>query len=111
MPPWRIRWAPPGTLWLWCTSGRVRGISARASTTATACRPASVREGDALVVLQEQCGGWHNWSLPGLLNHLEAYNGFGYRQYQINSPYLWSFATCHTRGKFVVNGAVSIPLR
>ena len=61
-------------------------------------------EDDALAVMQEQCGGWHNWSLPGLLYRLEAYNGFGYRQYQINSPYLWSFATCYTRGKFVADG-------
>ncbi|MFI5355087.1 MAG: hypothetical protein ACHQX0_05705, partial [Desulfobaccales bacterium] len=61
-------------------------------------------EDDALAVMQEQCGGWHNWSLPGLLYRLEAYNGFGYRQYQINSPYLWSFATCYTKGKFVADG-------
>ena len=61
-------------------------------------------EDDALAVMQEQCGGWHDWSLPGLLYRLEAYNGFGYRQYQINSPYLWSFATCYTKGKFVADG-------
>ena len=61
-------------------------------------------EDDALAVMQEQCGGWHNWSLPGLLYRLEAYNGFGYRQYQVNSPYLWSFATCYTKGKFVADG-------
>ncbi len=61
-------------------------------------------EDDALAVMQEQCGGWHNWSLPGLLYRLEAYNGFGYRQYQINSPYLWSFANCYTRGKYVGDG-------
>ncbi len=61
-------------------------------------------EDDALAVMQEQCGGWHNWSLPGLLYRLEAYNGFGYRRYQINSPYLWSFATCYTKGKFVEDG-------
>ena len=35
-----------------------------------------------------------------MLYRLEAYNGFGYRQYQINFPYLWSFATCYTKGKF-----------
>lgn len=60
-------------------------------------------EDDALAVMQEQCGGWHNWSLAGLLYRLEAYNGFGYRQYQINSPYLWSFATCYT-SKYVGDG-------
>ena len=41
MPP-RIGWASPGTSSPWCTSGRLREISARASATATACRPASV---------------------------------------------------------------------
>ena len=61
-------------------------------------------EDDALAVMQAQCGGWHNWSLPGLLYRLEAYNGFGYRRYQVNSPYLWSFATCYTKGKFGADG-------
>lgn len=61
-------------------------------------------EDDALAVMQERCGGWNNWSLPGLLYRLEAYNGFGYRQYQVNSPYLWSFATCYTKGKFAADG-------
>ncbi|MCL4503837.1 MAG: hypothetical protein M1438_18590, partial [Deltaproteobacteria bacterium] len=52
-------------------------------------------EDDALAVMQEQCGGWHNWSLAGLFYRLEAYNGFGYRKDQINSPYPRSFATCY----------------
>lgn len=64
-------------------------------------------EEDAAAVMQEQCGGWHNWSLPGLLYRLEAYNGFGYRQYQVNSPYLWSFANCYSRGKYVEHGGKS----
>jgi lysozyme family protein len=47
-----------------------------------------------------------DWSLPGLLYQLEGYNGFGYRGVQptVNSPYLWSFSSHHTSGKFVADG-------
>lgn len=44
---------------------------------------------------------WHDWSLPGLLFKIEAYNGFGYRKRGIPSPYLWSFSHHYLRGKFV----------
>lgn len=47
-----------------------------------------------------------DWSLPSLLYHLEAYNGFGYRTQDppINSPYLWSYSNNYTSGKFVADG-------
>jgi len=45
-----------------------------------------------------------DWSLPRLLNRWEAYNGFGYRKFSINSPYLWSFSDHYTKGKFVRDG-------
>lgn len=41
------------------------------------------------------------WSLPRMLQRFEAYNGFGYRNRGIHSPYLWSFSEHYTRGKFV----------
>ena len=47
---------------------------------------------------------WKNWSLPGTLYKLEAYNGFGTRKRQINTPYLWSFSFHYDRGKFVNDG-------
>lgn len=52
---------------------------------------------------------WTNWTIPGLLYKLEAYNGFGYRRpsININSPYLWGFSNHYTKGKFVLDGTYS----
>jgi lysozyme family protein len=51
--------------------------------------------------------GWHNWrdwSLAGCLYKFEAYNGFGYRQRQVPSPYLWSYSNHYVKGKYVHDG-------
>lgn len=48
--------------------------------------------------------GQSDWSLPRMLHRLEAYNGFGYRRAGRASPYLWSFSSLYTRGKFVADG-------
>ncbi|MGB7654220.1 MAG: hypothetical protein WBL74_01945 [Novosphingobium sp.] len=48
--------------------------------------------------------GQSDWSLPRMLYRLEAYNGFGYRHAGRASPYLWSFSTLYSRGKFVADG-------
>ncbi len=45
-----------------------------------------------------------DWSLARTLYRLEAYNGFGYRRIGRVSPYLWSFSSVYTRGKFVADG-------
>jgi len=49
------------------------------------------------------------WTVPVMLFHLEAYNGFGYRRHhpEVLSPYLWSFTTSYTKGKFVADGRFS----
>lgn len=49
---------------------------------------------------------WNDWSLPGLLYKLEAYNGFGYRTKHpdVLSPYLWSYSKHYTSGKYVADG-------
>ena len=54
-------------------------------------------------------GAWEDWSVPGTLYQLEAYNGFGYRDHHPNvpSPYLWSFSNHYTRGKYVADGRFS----
>ena len=51
-----------------------------------------------------------DWSLPATLFRLEAYNGFGYRtgHPEVLSPYLWSFSSHYTRGKFVADGSFSV---
>ncbi len=54
-------------------------------------------------------GAWTDWTVPGTLYQLEAYNGFGYRDHHPNvpSPYLWSFSNHYTRGKYVADGRFS----
>lgn len=47
---------------------------------------------------------WDDWSLAGFAYVLERYNGFGYRRHGNVSPYLWSFTTAYTRGKYVSDG-------
>lgn len=46
---------------------------------------------------------WTDWSLAGMAYVLERYNGFGYRLHHpaVPSPYLWSFTTVYTAGKYV----------
>lgn len=49
---------------------------------------------------------WRDWSRPGLAYILERYNGWGYRRFHsdVPSPYLWSFTTAYTAGKYVADG-------
>jgi lysozyme family protein len=47
---------------------------------------------------------WTDWTVPGILYQLERYNGFGYRNKEILSPYLWSFSNHYTRGKYTSDG-------
>ena len=49
---------------------------------------------------------WDDWSVGGVLFKLEQYNGWGYRLYHpsVRSPYLWSFSTHYTKGKYVADG-------
>jgi len=48
-----------------------------------------------------------NWGIAQTLYRLEAYNGWGYRRYGINSPYLWSYTNHYTAGKYVSDGKFS----
>jgi len=52
---------------------------------------------------------WHDWSVPGVLYKLEAYNGCGYRKHpEVGfTPYLWSFSNHYTHGKYVADGKFS----
>ena len=47
---------------------------------------------------------WHDWSIAGMLYKLEGYNGWGYRGHGIFTPYLWSFTSHYTHGKYVSDG-------
>jgi lysozyme family protein len=42
-----------------------------------------------------------DWTIPGALFVLERFNGFGSRSHGIKTPYLWSFSTHYSRGKFI----------
>ncbi|WP_309751528.1 hypothetical protein [Novosphingobium sp.] len=67
--------------------------------------PPSSWEASALDALRLMgFAGQDDWSLPRMLYRLEAYNGFGYRHARRASPYLWSFSTLYTRGKFIADG-------
>lgn len=45
-----------------------------------------------------------DWSTPHMLFLLESFNGFGYRQFSLPTPYLWSFSNIYSKGKFVDDG-------
>ena len=62
---------------------------------------------DALVL--KKLNQIRDWSVPRMLYQLEAYNGFGYRirHPEVLTPYLWSFSTHYTRGKYVADGTFS----
>lgn len=47
-----------------------------------------------------------DWSDESICFEFEGYNGWGYRKYhpETLSPYLWSFSSHYTRGKYVADG-------
>jgi lysozyme family protein len=44
------------------------------------------------------------WTTPRALYQFEKYNGFGYFEHGINSPYVWSFTTLYDKGKYTADG-------
>jgi lysozyme family protein len=47
---------------------------------------------------------WADWSVGGALTLLESYNGLGYAQRGVPSPYLWAGTDRYTSGKYVADG-------
>jgi lysozyme family protein len=45
-----------------------------------------------------------DWTPERILFHLEPYNGWGYRNKGLPSPYIWSGTQHYTRGKYVGDG-------
>lgn len=45
--------------------------------------------------------GLTDWSTASMLFRWESYNGMGYREFDVASPYLWSFSNIYRRGHFV----------
>ena len=46
----------------------------------------------------------HDWCLSKTLFRWECYNGLGYRSKQVPSPYLWSFTSIYSKGKYIADG-------
>jgi len=51
----------------------------------------------------ESLAGLDDWSLGTALDRLERYNGLGYRNRGVASPYLWCFSSHYVKGKFVAD--------
>lgn len=47
---------------------------------------------------------WNDWSIVGMGYMLERYNGFGYRNHGVPSPYLWAGTNIYTKGRYVADG-------
>lgn len=69
--------------------------------------PFSWEESAVDALTEHGIGAWSDWSVPGLCYILERYNGFGYRNNHpdVKSPYLWSYTTAYTSGKYVADGS------
>ena len=45
--------------------------------------------------------GIKNWTVERIAFQLEMYNGWGYRKFHVNSPYLWSYTDQYSGGLFI----------
>lgn len=47
---------------------------------------------------------WNDWSVAGMLVAWERYNGLGYRQHGIHSPYVWACTDQYAKGRYIADG-------
>ncbi len=66
-----------------------------------------VSAADALTMPPHSLNKIDTWSIARVLYELEKYNGFGYVKRGVNSPYLWSFTTAYTKGKYTADSKFS----
>lgn len=66
--------------------------------------PNSWEESARDALTHQKLAGLSDWSLPRALWRWERYNGWGYRKKRLPSPYLWSFSSIYTKGKYVGDG-------
>lgn len=59
---------------------------------------------DALVVCPPHAANNNDWSIANTLDLLERYNGLGYRNKGLPSPYLWAGTDQYVKGKYVADG-------
>lgn len=65
--------------------------------------PFSWKESALDALLMKKLDEVADWTLPAMLERVELYNGPGYLNRGMNSPYLWSFSQHWTKGKFVAD--------
>lgn len=59
---------------------------------------------DALVNCAPRAARLTDWSIDGMLTNLERYNGLGYANKKIPSPYIWSGTDQYRKGKYIRDG-------
>lgn len=59
---------------------------------------------DALVNAEPKAASNKDWSVGGTLAIIERYNGLGYANKQLPSPYLWAGTDQYVKGKYVSDG-------
>ncbi len=59
---------------------------------------------DALAKCAPFLASKKDWSIGGTLANLEAYNGVGYFNHGVPSPYVWAGTNQYTSGKYVADG-------
>lgn len=62
---------------------------------------------DALIDCPPHAARNKDWSAGGSLTQLEQYNGLGYAERGISSPYIWSGTNQYVSGKYVSDGKFS----
>jgi lysozyme family protein len=62
---------------------------------------------DALVNCPPYAARNKDWSPGGALTMLEKYNGLGYANKGVPSPYIWAGTNQYTRGKYISDGVYS----
>ena len=55
-------------------------------------------------LLEREWNEIKDWSMPIALQHIEEYNGLGYRKRGLPSPYIWSWTNIYHAGKYVADG-------
>ena len=65
---------------------------------------ASWEEGAIDALMLEGLDQVKDWCAERACFEIERFNGFGYRNRGLPSPYLWSFSNHYARGKYVADG-------
>ena len=63
---------------------------------------------DALVICPPYAAKWKDWSPGGTMTLLELYNGLGYFNKGLPSPYVWSGTDQYQSGKYVSDGVFDL---